>query len=348
VTFSDDPLASELDSFVSSIAGSSYWAAAVGEYGVGATSVGTPVHLSESAPVTISTSDVDTWLQSRLDGTHSEWGTPDANTLYVLFYPATTTVTSAEGDSCQLFGGYHLETVLPSGLTVPYAVVVRCDSTPAGLPNGLDGQTAYGSHELAEAATDPHPLTHPAYLKEDDWAWGFAGEEVGDLCIAAVSPALRYVTPPDVGSLVQRLWSNHAALAGHNPCVPASSGDVYFNSVPMLDDYVQVPGKSPGTTTRAVQIPVGGTKTIEVKLFSDGPTDGAWAVSAIDFWAQPPVSAPTLALAFDKNVGKNGDVLHLTITVTNPAPKNSEYMPFILESTLGDRVTAWYGMVVVE
>jgi hypothetical protein len=86
--------------------------------------------------------------------------------------------------------------------------------------------------------------------------------------------------------------------------------------------------------TKGVQIAVGQSKTVDVSLFSDGPTSD-WMVQAIDT-TQP----PALTFSWDAQTGNNGDTLHLTITRT--ASTSSE---FVIESTSGTSTNLWFGFV---
>ncbi len=92
-------------------------------------------------------------------------------------------------------------------------------------------------------------------------------------------------TPPGSTYMVQRSWSNHAALAGTNPCVPVPAGDgPYFNSYPTLPDTVTLGGNywSTPVAIPGVLIPVGQTRTIDIVLQSQAPTSGPWTVNVLD------------------------------------------------------------------
>jgi hypothetical protein len=118
----------------------------------------------------------------------------------------------------------------------------------------------------------------------------------------------------------------------------------YFNSAPVLVDDVTIDFGDPSgpEPTKGVKIPVGGKKTIDLDLFSDAPTTGVWTVDAFDVFAL--LGGPTsLAFSFDKRTGKNGDVLHLTITVTGVGSGGGS--EFMLRSTLGSITHYWYGWV---
>ena len=114
--------------------------------------------------------------------------------------------------------------------------------------------------------------------------WGGDGE-IGDMCSRFPSS---YIVPAGYPYAVQRLWSNSAALAGHDPCQPVPPSEaVYFNAAPVLPDLVTILSGSSRVTTSGVQIPVGETRTIEIDLFADGPV-GEWNVGAADLLHREP------------------------------------------------------------
>jgi hypothetical protein len=139
--------------------------------------------------------------------------------------------------------------------------------------------------------------------------------------------------PPNAGPpLGWAVWSNKAAAAYHDPCIPDPVGP-YFVSVPVTSDQVQVTlrpyaGKM-DVTSKGVLVPVGTKKTVDVQLLSDGPTSGPWTVST------QLIDQADFKFSFDRTTGQNGDVLHLTIT----APSTQEQGTVALYSTLEGRRT---------
>ena len=275
--------------------------------------------------------DVDGLAQALASGTVAIQGTDagaapvvDGNTVFALFYPTSTTISEAQGyDSCQSFGGYHADTnvTLPSGqVNFTYALVPRCPDFYAseGL-TGVDEVTAGLSHELVEAATDPFTETKAAYLAADDdhkvWGVVLAASEAGDMCSWEM-PSV--AIPNGVDLKTSRIWSNVAAKAGHDPCVPAPS-DPYFNAVPDLSEDVSIPeyisygadGKLvSGGKTKGVKLAVGESATVDLVIYSDGPT------APITITPQEITTSPVLSLSLDRESGVNGERLHLTITRT--------------------------------
>jgi hypothetical protein len=346
ITFQGDPLQADIDNFMSDLGNATvYWAGTTAEYGVGPLSAITGVTLSEAAPTTIADADLQLWLAREIAA--KTVPAPDENTIYVIYYPQGTVVTMGSGADlgslCTDFQGYHDNLATSAGTLVAYGVVGRC---PSAAPNvaEIDQVTAEASHEIIEAATDPYPTSNPAFIELDmeDQGWELvAGPEIGDMC--AANPDAFFV-PPGMTNLVQRVWSNVAAAAGHDPCVPFGTSP-YFNSAPVMNDSVQVSGSQfPPFTTRGVQIAIGSSKTIDVDLYSDGPTSGPWQVAAVDLSSAFFGSAqPALSFQFDKTEGQNGDTLHLTITALAMGPVGAA--PFWVTSTIGSVSKVWVGVV---
>jgi hypothetical protein len=307
VTFDGDAARADLETFISTIGATDYWRHTSAEYGVAAATSGTPVHLSESAPASLSLQEARAWLAAHLDGTHPEWGTPDDHSFYVVFFPATTTLTLEGLQRCTGFGGYHDAATLPNGQHVVFAAMPRCETF-----NGLTGFDILGaatSHELLEGVTDPLS-DHPAYPTPDSdhiaWMIETSGE-VDDLC-AAVPCANTHV--PGFPYMVQRTWSNAEAAAGRDPCVPHVSPQPYVVAAPVVGHVGQGTDASLG-----VQIAVGESKTLEVDVSSGGPTDAPIMLKAID-GATMKGRPANLDFSWDRTTARNGDRVHLTVKRT--------------------------------
>jgi hypothetical protein len=209
----------------------------------------------------------------------------------------------------------------------------------------MDQVSMEASREIIGAATDPLPTDGPAFaaVDPDHLGWGMVdGVEIGDMC--ATSSGL---TPSGLTSLVQRAWSNAAAAASHDPCEPQGTSP-YFNSAPVLEDTIQLTG-SPSGSTKGASIPVGSSKTVELDLYSDGPTSGPWTVSAQDLTSRLADAGPALSFSLDNTQGRNGDKLHLTIHALSASPLG--VAPFLIVNELGGPVdagsarTTWVGIV---
>ncbi len=335
VFFSNDDAMAEtqLLDFLGKLPNSAYWKPPTEEYGVGVPTLNPAVKLAETAPMTTSDMTIQTWLDARI--TSKDLPAPNANTLYLLYYPAGTTITEGQGQSCKTFGGYH-NSIVHNGQNVAYAVMPRCANF--GPLTGINVVTGTSSHEIIEATSDPYPQQDPGYAQVDAnhiaWEFILGGGENGDMCAQFKGV---FYKPADIGYSVQRSWSNKSAKAGHNPCLP-TDGTPYFNTMPLLTDSVMIGGQF---NTKAVKIPVGQSKTIELDLFSDAPT-GPWFVDATDTASQQGQAAQ-LSFTFDKQSGQNGDKIMMTIKVLKASQFNAE--AFILTSSAGNQDNLWIGLV---
>jgi hypothetical protein len=342
VTFPNDPIASDIEAMIAALAGTDAYKNELVEWGAGKPLPQPPIRDSQVIGSTFDDTQIQALLTDRLaPDAGSGWPAADMDTVYLLFFPPGSTITSYGATSCVDFHGYHASTAV-GGAKIIYAVISRCDSIPEvpGL-SPVDYAAAVMSHEMMEAVTDPLPFAHPAYNAEDadHMVWRLAVEgELGDMC-ALVGDA--FYTPPDFPHPVQRLWSNLAALSGHDPCIPQPiMGEPYFNSVPELDDDITL-SQQPGIVlhTKGVKIPVGGTKDIELDLFSDGPTSEPWSVAVREDGA-----TPHLKLTLDRQTGQNGDKLKLTIQVDSVNPAFDGEV-FVVISSLGTRKNLFFGAV---
>jgi hypothetical protein len=330
VFFANDALQPEIEAFLSSLSGSAYWARTTSEYGVGPLASSASVVTSDEPPATATAADIEQWL------VRQPFVSPDR--LYVIFYPAKTTIVNDDGEiSCARFAGYHGEAHTANGTPIVYAVMPRCAAF--GQLRGLDAVTAPLSHELVEASTDPLIRTKPAYAAVDaaHMVWNVMPlGEVGDLCSYDPRNFDRLV-----GSfMVQRTWSNASASAGHDPCVPAPAGP-YLRAVPILTDTIPLDFAGSEVATRGVRVPLGESRTIDVQLQSDGPTDD-WTVTATDGAASNGEPAQ-LAFAWDTQQGRDGDTLRLTITrLANGPWRGSE---IAIDAQHGDATNRWFAFV---
>lgn len=301
VFFANDASQSQIEDFLTQLAASTYWPAISSEYGVGALTIAPSVVATEAPPTTDNA--IQALITAHANGTGG-WPASDDNTIYAIFTPQGTTVSSGGATSCVQYGGYHDETAAG----VVYALMPRCTSTT--FP-GLASTTIATSHEILEASTDPHPESNPAYIAvdDDDAIWQLTpGAELGDMCEYAHA-----VYQPLVGSYyVQRTWSAASAAAGHDPCVPVLSTP-YINAATKLDDITIDLGGGESLVTRGVEVPNGMSKTVEVDLYSDAPA-ADWTVVAVDAASQYRMAPAELEVKLDKSTGHNGDKLQLTIT----------------------------------
>jgi hypothetical protein len=331
VFMGSDPLRADLLDFLGKLAASPVWAEMVGEYGVGGLTVGTPIDVA-SAPASITDAEIESYVQQQVTGTSPPWGVPDATTLYVLLYPAATAIHSGPFTSCVVggFSGSHTFAPGPGASPIVYAVIARC--TDPVLPV-LELTTDTLTHEIVEAATDPTVQTWNL-VGDRDQAWSLlGGPELADLCeLEDLAP----YTPADIGHVIERTWSNAAASTGADPCRPVPPDpNPYFAAVPDQPDSV---GQGPnGGAIPGVAVQTGTVRTIAVHVFSAAATSGPITVQAFSL-------SPTIEVALDRDHASNGDTLQLAIRADHAS---RGLAPFVLITSIGQRVTNWPGIVQV-
>ena len=343
ITYDADTFRTQIEDLTQKLGASSYWTEVVSEYGVGPATA-SAVHITSAPPKTINDTAIQAFLKANIKS-GGLLGAPDLNAIYTMYYPAGTTITQGTGQyeesGCIDFGGYHDE-IDVDGTKVAYAVIPRCASFPPAPAHSLTGMDFIGvatSHEMTEASTDPHPESEPAYYGTDqnDVIWGLmTGGENGDMC---ANIDAFFTKPADVGYTVQRLWSNKAAAASHDPCVPAPA-EAYFNAAFAPNDSISLADPNGGTApvaTKGVKLAVGQSKTVELDLYSDATTSD-WAITAFDAG-----EASVLDLKLDKPTGKAGDKVNLTITLKSRPEGGS--VPFVIQSTMNGVNNTWFGLV---
>ncbi len=192
-------------------------------------------HGSFAGSVTISpsisaTSITDEQIQAELKAqiAAGHLATPDANSLYMINFPAGVTITNAGSASCQQFCAYHSTMaaataglnqniyygVLPD-LNPPSACSLGCGKSS----NVFDNYTSVASHELVEATTDAAVGLATAYAAPLAWydPQGSDGE-IGDICNGEQAT---FTASGGTVYTMQREWSNVAGA-----CIGAS-GDSF-------------------------------------------------------------------------------------------------------------------------
>jgi hypothetical protein len=303
------------------------------------------------------TSALQNWLITEIS--NGAVPAPDANTEYMVVYPSSTTITADGTTLCGQsgVGGYHsdfLGEISGQMTPVAYGVLPRCAAMD-GLTE-LQIFTGASSHEIIEAATDPFPNINPAWAQDDNahlfWDEADSGSEIGDMCEIQPEAFFQFSDFPFV---VQRYWSHAAARAGTDPCVPEYPGEVFFNAVPELPDNVTFPMQGGNITVISKKIAVGASATIDLDLYSEGPTT-PWTVTVQDF-NQLQTGDPSQALlgiTMSQTEGENGTKLPVTITVNSAGNENTngqinDTELFLIESTQGTGqnqiVNLWWGFV---
>lgn len=232
---------------------------------------------------------------------------PDEQTVYQIWFPSGTTIKFDKLTSCSGFGAYHYSaSLLPKGgvqyVETAYAIEPRCSGEPF--------LTVAGSHELLEAATDPHPGKDQGWVMQD-FGWLYYGGENGDVC----DYPWGFETMVESTFSVQRGWSNKSARSGHAPCVTQPKSEVYFNAA------VEA-GK------QTLWLAVGESKTIDLDPYADG-TAVDWTLSAEDISSRIGGNA-SLGFAFDKTTVNAGQKVKLTITLKSQPSKS--VAPYVIHS----------------
>jgi len=187
------PLADDLNAFFADVVDSPYLDQlaeySTDEQTIGrGTFAGTQTLSNDPASAVVSDAEIQDVLQSALAA--GELPEPGPNRLYALFVPPGVAVDLGGDLSCRVFCGYHNAI----GNEVFYAVLPHpnCAGCLGGM-SVLDSLTTTGSHELAEAVTDPVPGA--------GW-YDDANGEIGDVCAWQTKQLDRWV--------VQLEWSNEA------------------------------------------------------------------------------------------------------------------------------------------
>lgn len=331
VTFAGDPQTATIQAISDAIGASSYWKV-LEEYGVGAATSTAADHVVVQTPLMtgIDTDAIDTWVQTQVAGAPGNgWPVPDAQTVYAVYVPTTVAPTYQGQDACQGGDGYHVEVSSPNNPDgVSYAQILEGCYMVDGLPLLTDlGETA--THELAEAVTDPYPNNAPAYYGFDTdhigWElWDDWQDEIADAC--EYFDEGYYQGSTDLPYWLSRLWSNAAAKAGHDPCVPPPAGP-YNNVTPLGLQSIKVQAQDANGgvstfTTKGWRIAVGATATVKVGFYSDAPM-AAWKVTAAEGDCCTSPWTSSLTVTPSSFSGKNGDTVDVTIKVDKAPPQGT-------------------------
>jgi hypothetical protein len=333
------PHADEIDGFLQRLAGSSYWTTIASEYGVGAPTVAASVRSGVAVARALMLADLTPLLEQTFQADAAALHAPDSGTIYALFFSPDTSITVSGATLCESGApsGFHFETQV-AGQRVPVVVVPTCASLGDSGLTGADAITPPLSHELVEAATDPFPTTEPAFADTDQhhpmWAQALAGAEIADLC---ENEAPNLTMPADIGSPVQRIWSNAAVAAGTGPCVPVPPGEVYFNAVARLPDTITIERYGMRVPIPVLSAAVGATATTSVEFRSDGDSPASWSAAAIEVHTAAKLTARPMPVT-----GRRAE-MH-TLTIATPE-SSAGIFPFVVVSRAGDAVHLWVGTI---
>ena len=179
------------------------------------------VELANAAPAgTLATSDLEALLAAGIDAGTLPGDLTAAgvnNHLYLFFTPAATTVSFLGNLTCQGNLGFHFTNRPGSPFgpgSIAYAVIPDCDG-------GLPAIERTASHELIEAVTDPGISSFQ--INQGPWSEAGAQIEIGDTCEDAMVSI--------GGHTLSTAWSNAAASAGLDPCIPWSQAQGAYRNV---------------------------------------------------------------------------------------------------------------------
>jgi hypothetical protein len=332
---------------------SSQWLATVGaDYGVsnGGTHVADAV-ISGSAPASVTDSDIRDLLVGWVDA--GGIPAPDSKTIYLVYFPDTTTITAIGGTSCQYggFGGYHDMFIPDSGTdALIYGVIASCPNNSGFGPSEANGVSLAASHEFMEAATDPDPVAQAGSDRTwaftdytDPWAWNFG--EVGDPCTGAPTSETT-----DAGTfLAQRIWSNTAAKNGsESPCIPIPANEVYFTVY-----------TNPAATQFITHSSNDQSVTYTVVPWANGPVSGGWNIFAGSAITDSQTGMSAGSVTFSQADGGSGNQLlgvyvgaPLTMTVDVPANTSGQSLIQVqiysyTDPTFND-YNIWPAAIIVE
>jgi hypothetical protein len=312
VTWNADPNQAALEKFGDTIGASSYWRETTAEYGIGPVTSGGHVRIAAPPPATQDASLLDAWVADQLTNTAtSGWPAWDPSTIYVIYIPTATQLSP--------HGATHLDAEV-AGVSkhVPYALV---DENGDGAGNGgksaLDVATAAAGHEIAEVATNPHLFSDLGIVgfdaKHVAWQMSIADAELADICEFNSDATFR--GGPELPFMLQRMFSNKSAVAGHNPCVPAPA-EPYYAVTPLDLETLSVFVDTAATAQEGwgYRVPIGTQKTIKLGFFSDQPLATPWTITAVEGnWFSPSTNA-RVSIAVGKASGNNGEIGEITVT----------------------------------
>jgi len=321
ITYDDDAQREGDEPYADWIVGSDWLTTVGGEYGVG---LGTNqnVHLPAPAPTQFTDADIQTLVANLiLDGGVPPVVTYDGgatNQIYMVYFPLQTTITGSVGTSCQSYGGYHSQGSVGSARFI-YGVIPTC-----GYTGDLSTTEVTVSHELLEASTDPFPFSNPAYTSDSTRVSnGWVGE-LADLCVYfAVSENNNYVA--------QRIWSNKAAAAGTQPCVP-SFGEPYAGVSPSPDGIITL------EPNQKIEITLTGWTDVPTQPFAINAENYGPTLLQANF-------NPTFSINTDTL--QNGETATLTISVPSGTPAGSIGEVVIYSGLSDDNFGYWPLLVTV-
>ncbi|MBS2016296.1 MAG: hypothetical protein JST00_25660 [Deltaproteobacteria bacterium] len=327
ITFTkDDPkVVARLEQLGGMITRSSWWKAVTEGYCndegacIGEGSSAPPVHLDDALPADLGENE----LEAILARAAPKLGPLDDDTLLLVYLPAGVGFHDSLGAFCGNGPrGLHRSTDVTKDKRVAFAVVPRC-----GSESELTGTA---SHEVLESTTNPFPAERGFAFAGGSTisGFGFAGLEPVDPC-GLVNASAHWTV--EGGFVLQRAWSNRAAAAGADPCVPSRPGMPYAMLVP----------RELGVRL----LKEGETQTLELDATTADATVSSWAASTFDATGQ--LDRTTyVEVGLDKATVRAGDTLALTVTLKKKPPSNRSVVGLV--STIGVHSHMWPLLVVTR
>lgn len=224
VVASNDTNGSTLLSFGDALVASQWWTTVSAPYGAGPFASHTKL-TGSTLTGNVTVDQIQTFIRSTL--TAQGQPAPDANSLYMLYLPQNVWVVDPTSNQpntdCSFYEGFHYYDLNDTSFI--WAIAQECPMGGGipGLTTPVQAATHVASHEILEAATDVHGTDGWSLDCGNDnppsctpWVYvpAFPGE-VGDLCA--------WTQTSEAGFVFTRAWSNAAAAAGGDPCIPAGA-----------------------------------------------------------------------------------------------------------------------------
>ena len=350
ITWPGDTNAAIYEAFGDDIGSSDYWMETTSEYKVGPAFSGPANHLrlpaSEAPIASWADVDIETWVSDHATNyTMYGWPAPGNNVVYTLYISPQTDVTLGGTSACQQgVGGYH-GNVAVDGQDVAYAVVLQCQGAapatrplplrtsssrprpiptprtsrpgPASTPTISRGMSSRASR--TRSPTRASSTSTPSSTRPSPW------------CRRPCSAVMEAWRPVTRGCLLRR--RRHHPVCGPADLVQRQRGRrpralqahrlhgllqrVAAQARPVGGDQPVVarrPGEPAGAGISDRQ---GGDAHVPHRLRERWPHHpGPWTISAVE--GNPllgPNGASHLTISIDNNVGQNGDIGYVTVTV---------------------------------
>jgi hypothetical protein len=334
ITYSTDPNSAAREAFGDWVFTSQWFAAWRDDYGVSGGSHLAKVRLSGAPPSQMDETSIGTMLLNAL----ADGGLPtsmDGGVLYALYVPVGPSLTFQCHQVCEslgsdFVGGFHWE-ASQNGQKIAFAVVPTC--TAAGITESQGQVDFSASHELAEAITDPFPLSNVGYdILDSSSPWNALGGEVGDVCSGQ--------GVVESGHTLQRVWSNASASDGGAPCVPALPGAFYAASPTATSALNFVAGQAADVTIQGWSTALAPTWSLGAFVSPPAPCLGN-----VD--AGSPSFTPSLNLTGLATINNNQSRA-LRIGVPASAPSGSSALVVIVSSQSATDFSLWPVLIQVQ